>query len=118
MSKRDSGKYKPTLIYKSLLQEISAVREYGIEKYGSSEDWLTTGPIRHFDAAIRHIRAFIEGDKSEESECIPCEEAERLEEEQNRKSDYLTYVLAFIPVIILFILIAVWLIRKKRGPTQ
>jgi hypothetical protein len=63
MSKFDKGKYKPSLIYTSLLKEISKVREYGIEKYGSPEDWTTTDPYRHFDAAIRHIRAYISGEQ-------------------------------------------------------
>lgn len=62
MSKHDSGKYRPTLIYTSLLKAISGVREYGAAKYGSTEDWRTTEPIRHFDAAIRHILAHVDGE--------------------------------------------------------
>ncbi len=62
MSKNKEGKYKPSLIYTSLLKEISKVREHGIKKYDSSEDWLTTEAIRHFDAAIRHIRAHIDNE--------------------------------------------------------
>ena len=42
MSKRNEGKYKPHLIYTSLLKEVSKVREYGIKKYGGyGEDWRT-----------------------------------------------------------------------------
>jgi hypothetical protein len=60
MSKKNEGKYKPSLVYTSLLKEISSVREYGIEKYGSGEDWLTTEPIKHLEACIRHVRAFMD----------------------------------------------------------
>ncbi len=62
MSKFDKGKYKPSLIYTSLLKAISKVREYGIAKYGSGEDWLTTPKIKHIDAGIRHLRAFSDGE--------------------------------------------------------
>ena len=63
MSKHDSDKYMPSLTYTSALRAASQVRKYGIEKYGSAEDWLTTEPIRHLDAAIRHIRAHMDGEE-------------------------------------------------------
>ena len=55
------GKYRPSLTYTSLIEEVSKVRMYGISKYGDSEDWLTTEPLDHLNAAIRHIRAHING---------------------------------------------------------
>ncbi len=61
MSKDTEGKYKPSLMYTSLIKNISNVRMYGIEKYGNSEDWVSTTSIDHLDAAIRHIRKHIEG---------------------------------------------------------
>ena len=60
--KHDTDKYTPSLIYTSLLVGISRVRKYGIKKYGSDTDWKTTESIRHLDAAIRHIRAVIDGE--------------------------------------------------------
>ncbi len=62
MSKHDAGKYEPTLIYTSLIQEVSAVRKYGAEKYGSTEDWRSTPPIKHFNAIMRHLNAFLDGE--------------------------------------------------------
>jgi len=63
MSKPSEGKYTPSLIYTSLLKEVSKVREYGIAKHGSADDWKTTDGIKHLDAAIRHIRAVIDGEE-------------------------------------------------------
>ena len=69
--KFDEEKYKPSLIYTSLLKEASKVRMYGIIKYGDKEDWLTTEPERHLDAAIRHIRQHIEGGViDDDSKCM------------------------------------------------
>ena len=62
MSKQTEGKYKPSLTYTSMLEIVSHVREYGISKYGNSENWLTTNPMDHLNAAIRHIRKHIEGE--------------------------------------------------------
>ncbi len=62
MSKNTEGKYKPSLTYTSTLEVISEIREYGIKKYGDAEDWRTTEPEDHFDAALRHIRAHIDGE--------------------------------------------------------
>lgn len=62
MSKGGREKYEPSLVYTSLLEAVSDVRKYGAKKYGSTEDWETTEPVRHLDAAIRHIRAHIDGE--------------------------------------------------------
>ncbi len=60
--KFDEGKPNPSLFYTSALYETVFVRAYGIKKHGSIEGWKTTKPIEHFDAAIRHIRAVIDGE--------------------------------------------------------
>ena len=62
MSKNDSNKYEPTLIYTSLIRAIAVVRKYGAEKYGSTEDWRTTPPTNHFNAMQRHINAHLDGE--------------------------------------------------------
>ena len=61
-AKHDKGKYKPSLIYTSLLEEISKVREHGKQEYGSFTSWESVEPMRWLDAAIRHIRAVMEGE--------------------------------------------------------
>jgi hypothetical protein len=62
MSKKDEQKPEPSLVYKSLIDGIAKVRKYGIEKYGRSEDWRTTPSVKHFDAMLRHILAFMNGE--------------------------------------------------------
>jgi hypothetical protein len=71
MSKNDQGKWRPSLTYPSLMREVSKVRQYGIEKYGAPEDWLSTQQIRHYDAALRHIFAHMDGEMLDpESKCL------------------------------------------------
>ena len=61
--KFNEGKPNPSLFYSSALYETVFVRAYGIKKHGSVDGWKTTKPIEHFNAAIRHIRAVIDGEK-------------------------------------------------------
>ena len=60
--KFEEGKPDPSLFYTSALYETVQVRAYGIEKYKDPEGWKTTKPIQHFNAAIRHIRAAMDGE--------------------------------------------------------
>jgi len=61
--KKNEGKPKLSLIYKSFMDEIAKVREYGVEKYGNKEDWRTTDSELHYDACLRHIFAYIDGEE-------------------------------------------------------
>lgn len=63
MSKQNEGKPEYTLVYKSLMEGVAKVRRFGIEKHGNSEDWRSTESVRHYDALLRHIFAFIEGEE-------------------------------------------------------
>ena len=65
--KKPEGKYEPTLVYTSLIKAIARVRRYGIEKHGDSEDWRSTTPVQHYDAALRHLYAVIDGEELDES---------------------------------------------------
>jgi hypothetical protein len=62
VSKKDEGKAEPTLVYYSMIRGLALVRKYGIEKYGKSEDWRSTPSIRHFDALLRHVYAYMSGE--------------------------------------------------------
>lgn len=71
MSKKPEGKYEPTLVYTSLIRYVAKVRRFGINKHGSSEDWRTTEPINHLDAAMRHINAVVDGQDLDLESTLP-----------------------------------------------
>ena len=62
MSKHLDGKYRPSLVYRSLISEVAAVRAHGAEKYGSTETWGENPPEYHLDAALRHLLAHLSGE--------------------------------------------------------
>lgn len=64
--KKNEGKPNPSLFYTSALYETVYVRAFGIKKHGSEKGWKSTKPKEHFNAAIRHIRAVIEGEDYDE----------------------------------------------------
>lgn len=69
--KTSEGKYEPTLVYTSLIKFVAKVRRFGINKHDNSEDWRTTEPIKHFDAAIRHINEHLDGHPIDEQSGEP-----------------------------------------------
>ncbi len=71
MSKYNEQKSEYHLVYKSFLDLISKVRQYGIKKHGSSFDWRTTPNIMHYDAALRHIFAIFENEEYDKDSNLP-----------------------------------------------
>lgn len=71
MGKFNQQKPRYSLIYNSLLKGICQVREYGIAKYGNSEDWRSTPSIMHYNAALRHIRALFENEEFDNESELP-----------------------------------------------
>lgn len=65
MSKKNEGKPKLRYVYFSSISEMAHIREYGVEKHGGPENWRSTDPVEHAEAAIRHIRAWMEGEKND-----------------------------------------------------
>lgn len=61
--KNNEGKYKPTLIYKSFIEALANVRQFGVDKHGNKEDWRTTNSILHYDACLRHIYAALDNEE-------------------------------------------------------
>ena len=55
--KRNEGKPKLSLIYKSFVDETAKVRMYGLTKYPNAENWRTTPTAEHYDALLRHVFA-------------------------------------------------------------
>jgi hypothetical protein len=67
MSKKPENKPELSLVYPSMLEAIARVRRYGIDKHGSSEDWRSTDSIKHFDAMLRHIFAYLDGEEVDQA---------------------------------------------------
>lgn len=59
-AKADSGKCRPTLVHTSLIRAVSAIREYGIKKYGDAENWAKVEPQRYKDALYRHLLSYLD----------------------------------------------------------
>ena len=67
--KSDEGKGRISLVPPQIVFDIAEVREYGNNKYGSSENWREVEPDRYIDALGRHYLAMLEDPygKDEES---------------------------------------------------
>lgn len=60
-AKFDSGKPRPTLVPVSLIDAVTAIREYGCQKYNDPDNWKRVEPQRYKDAAYRHWLSYIKG---------------------------------------------------------
>ena len=60
--KKNEGKPKISLVYKSFVEEISKVREFGNIKHGNPEGWRTTKTREHYDACLRHLFTSLDGE--------------------------------------------------------
>lgn len=59
--KRDEGKPRPSLVYRSFVLAVARVREHGLRKY-VPESWRSVSPERYVDAALRHLLAHADGE--------------------------------------------------------
>ena len=71
MSKKPEGKPELGLVYQSTLVAIAKVRRFGINKHGNSEDWRTTEEVKHQDAILRHIMAYVDGEELDRESGLP-----------------------------------------------
>jgi hypothetical protein len=67
-AKADAGKPKLSLVPPQIIRDIAVIREYGNKKYGDPENWKTVEKQRYHDAAYRHWLAYLEDNKSVDSE--------------------------------------------------
>lgn len=67
-AKADAGKLDPTLVPRRIIWDIAAIRHYGNEKYGDSENWRTVEPDRYRAAAYRHLLAYLDDPKGKDDE--------------------------------------------------
>ena len=66
--KADSGKPRLSLVPRRIIWDVAMIRMYGVEKYGSSENWQAVEPERYRDAAYRHFLQYLDNPDSIDSE--------------------------------------------------
>ena len=70
-AKADTGKPHPTRVPVSLIHAVTAIRDYGTEKYGDPENWRTGEPQRYRDALYRHWLAYLGGERCDKESGLP-----------------------------------------------
>lgn len=70
-AKADAGKPRPTLVPSSLIEAVTAIREYGCAKYHDPDNWKKVEPQRYRDALYRHWLAYLKGEERDEESGLP-----------------------------------------------
>ena len=70
-AKADVGKPRPTLVPVSLILAVTAVCEYGCQKYHDPENWRRVEPQRYRDAMYRHWLAYLAGEQVDQESSLP-----------------------------------------------
>lgn len=70
-AKADGGKPRPTLVPVSLIEAVTAIREYGCAKYHDPENWRKVEPERYRDALYRHWLAYLKGEELDKESGLP-----------------------------------------------
>jgi hypothetical protein len=65
--KHDETKIKWSLLPWDVMEEVAEVMQHGAEKYGLDNWKHVDPPMRYWDAAMRHMIAFRQGEKLDES---------------------------------------------------
>lgn len=71
VAKADAGKPRPTLVPVSLIEAVTAVREYGTAKYHDPDNWRQVEPQRYRDALYRHWLAYLRGEQCDPESGLP-----------------------------------------------
>ncbi len=71
-TKHDSGKWRFSLVPVCAIKSVIDVLEFGAKKYAPG-NWKTVpdAKTRYFDATIRHVTAWWEGEKSDSESGLP-----------------------------------------------
>lgn len=70
-AKADAGKPRPTLVPVSLIRAVTAIREYGCQKYHDPDNWKQVEPQRYRDALYRHWLAYLSGETNDPESGLP-----------------------------------------------
>lgn len=70
-AKADVGKPRYTLTPVSLIAAVTAVREYGCQKYHDPDNWRKVEPQRYKDALYRHWLYYLKGERYDQESGLP-----------------------------------------------
>lgn len=70
-AKLDAGKPRPTLVPVSLINAVTAIREFGVSKYNDPDNWKKVEPQRYRDALYRHWLAYLSGEANDPESGLP-----------------------------------------------
>ena len=70
-AKADQGKPCPSLCPVSLIEAVTAVRMFGLQKYHDPDNWKQVEPERYRDALYRHWLAYLKGEKDDQESGLP-----------------------------------------------
>lgn len=70
-AKADAGKPRPVLVPCSLIHAVTAIREYGTQKYHDPENWRKVDPERYRNALYRHWLAYLDGEECDKESGLP-----------------------------------------------
>ena len=70
-AKADQGKPHPSLCPVSLIEAVTAVRMFGLQKYHDPDNWKQVEPERYRDALYRHWLAYLKGEKYDQESGLP-----------------------------------------------
>ena len=90
-AKADQGKPCPSLCPVSLIEAVTAVRMFGLQKYHDPDNWKQVEPQRYRDALYRHWLAYLKGEQCDQESGLPhlwhlaCNAAFLIEMEEEQK---------------------------------
>ena len=91
-AKADQGKPCPSLCPVSLIEAVTSVRMFGLQKYHDPDNWKMVEPQRYRDALYRHWLAYLKGERYDQESGLPhlwhlaCNAAFLIEMEGNREA--------------------------------
>ena len=66
--KQDVGKKRISLVPTQIIEDITEVREYGVQKYKEKESWKRVELERYIDALLRHTICFVNDNYGKDQE--------------------------------------------------
>lgn len=70
-AKDTEGKWRPDLVPWKVVIAISRVREYGVKKYGSVDNWKKVESKEYLNAVARHLIARFRGERIDPESGLP-----------------------------------------------